>query len=243
MRQATRIYQPGPYQTGDAFTLSESAAHHLTVLRKSIGDTLILFKGDNHEWEAQIENIQKKNVQVRIGKSQCLSRESPIRIHLAQGISKGDKLDWVVQKAVELGVQTFTPIHTLRSHAFKNDPKIIQKKQKHWADIAISAVEQCGRNQLPTIHPTCQLDDYLNTVSCAHRWILSPDTEKTFRDYPLSEKEIALLIGPEGGWDPQELTASQDAGFVPVSLGPRILRTETAPLVILSLLQTLAGDF
>lgn len=240
----TRIYQPGLYQTGDDLFLSDQAAHHMgTVLRKKIGEHLTLFKGDNIEWDAQIISIQKKKVEVNIKESTFISRESPLQIHLAQAMSKGDKLDWILQKSVELGAHAFTPLRSAHAHPLKTDPQFLKKKQIHWEDIAISAVEQCGRNQLPLIHPPCHFETYLSTVNTKHRWILTPNTPYTFRNYALPQESITLLIGPEGGWSQQELDLAEKAGFLPLTLGPRILRTETAPLAALSLLQGISGDF
>src|SRR5829696_1816251 len=167
-----RIYQALPFKVGDELDLSESASLHLgQVLRLKVGDRIILFNGNNHEYEAVIKALQKKKVAVLIVGDKPLSRESPRKIHLLQGLSKSDKMDTVVQKAVELGVFSITPIITAHC-AVKLDWTHLKKKWKHWQGIAIAACEQCGRNFIPHIYEPLSLHDYLESKSAGFHLVL-----------------------------------------------------------------------
>lgn len=240
--RSIRIYQPGSYQIGQTYTLSPEASHHLSVvLRMQKGAQFILFCGDNQEYTALIEAIHKKNVTFTILNTQTINRESPRNIHLAQGISKGDKMEWVVQKAVELGVTSITPIITTHC-AFKFDEARLTKKHQQWQAITIAACEQSGRNQIPIIAKPCTFLEYLQLNQTTLQFILSPESNKRLSDYTLRNGDIRLLIGPEGGFNEIEMQLAKEAKFTPLSLGPRILRTETATIAALTLLQALAGD-
>jgi 16S rRNA (uracil1498-N3)-methyltransferase len=237
-----RIYQPGHYKNGDIVELSPGASQHVgTVLRMQPGEKLVLFCGDNREFPATIKAVQKKKVSVSIDAVSNINRESPRTIHLGQAISKGERMELVIQKAVELGVTTITPLLTERCVVRMNDDRLT-KKQAQWQAIAIAACEQSGRNQLPTIHTPCSLDVYLQQCQAALKLVLDPSLSKTWRDYTLSEGDIALLIGPEGGLSHAEVHAAQAKGFEPLCLGPRVLRTETAAIAAISILQAIAGD-
>lgn len=237
-----RIYQPGHYQPGDTVALSASAGQHTgIVLRMQPGDPLTLFCNDNHEYAAVIDTAHKKQVTVHIKDKIEANRESPRAIHLAQSISKGDRMDWVVQKAVELGVTSITPIRSERT-VVKLDEKRLLKKQAQWEAIAISACEQCGRNTLPLIHPVMAYNDYLQQSQAAIKLVLAPQNAKTWHDYDLSQGDIALLIGPEGGLTDEEIHQAREHHFQVLRLGPRVLRTETAALSALSMLQAVCGD-
>lgn len=243
MRQ-TRIYQTGSYQKGDRLTLDESAAHHLaTVLRARVGEKLFLFNGQQTEFNAEVTAIRKKRVEVLIGDEVSSLKESPLQIHLGQAICKGDKMDWILQKGTELGVQTFTPILSSRAAHEISDPIRCEKKMKHWQGVIIHATEQCGRNQLPQLNPPIGLEEFITTDRPNEKWILSPHTTTRLKDCPPPKKNITLLVGPEGGWSDLELLNASQGGFQPVTLGPRILRTESAPIAMISILQYMAGDF
>lgn len=243
MRQ-TRIYQPGQYQQGDTLELNESPAHHLaTVLRARVGEELFLFNGKQKEFKAKITAIQKKRVQVLVGEAIDNQRESPLQIHLAQAICKGDKMDWVLQKATELGVQIFTPILSSRAASDLSDDKRREKKMKHWEGVIIHATEQSGRNQLPVLHTPKTLEQFLPTIVSGSKWIMTPGSSETLRTTKIIDQQITVMVGPEGGWSDSELLNAQSQGFLPLSLGPRILRTESAPIAIISVLQYMAGDF
>ncbi len=240
----TRIFQPGSYQTGDTVHLSESASHHLAVvLRSHVGTKLFIFPGNAQEFNAEIIAIKKKQVTVLIGDSIQNLRESPLQIHLGQAVCKGDKMDWILQKGTELGVHAFTPILTSRSAHELTNPKRREKKFNHWQGVITHATEQCGRNQLPVLNPLQSIDQFLSIVGTEHKWILSPTAITPISKCNPPEKSITILVGPEGGWSELELLSATESHFLPITLGPRILRTESAPIAIISILQFMAGDF
>lgn len=237
----TRIYQPVVLQIDEIVELSEDAGQHVgVVLRMQPGDSLVLFCGDNHEYEARIESVHRKKVRVLITHKKAVNRESPLSIHLIQSVSKGDRMEWVMQKAVELGVARITPVISARC-AMKIDK--IQKKWQQWQSIAISACEQSGRTQIPEIAQPGDLEDYIKKENTADtKLILHPQGEQTLKNMGAIGHKIDMLIGPEGGFSDEEMACCIEAGFLPWKLGPRILRTETAALVSLSLLQGMLGD-
>ncbi|MCC5792750.1 MAG: 16S rRNA (uracil(1498)-N(3))-methyltransferase [Legionellaceae bacterium] len=237
-----RIYQPGNYFPGDTIELHASAGQHVgVVLRMQPGEELILFCGDNREFRATIIAVHKKKVTVTIVAVETISRESPCAIHLAQAISKGDRMEWVIQKAVELGVASITPLLTAHC-AVRLDSMRLEKKHTQWQAISVAACEQSGRNQLPIIHPISPLSDYLQCSTAENKFILHPNAHKRWRDYPLEAGAVSVLIGPEGGLSEHEISQAHASGFCGVSLGPRVLRTETAAIAVLSLLQGQLGD-
>lgn len=237
-----RIYQPGDFEVGESLLLSEEAGQHVgLVLRMRIGEKLTLFHGDNREFSAEITAIHKKKVTVSLLSANNVNRESPLAIHLAQGISKGEKMALVVQKAVELGVASITPLITERC-AQKMDLERMEKKRSQWQAIALSACEQCGRNTIPIIHPVISLSHYLQQHQPRFRFVLQPETTNSWRDYEHPSTEMALVIGPEGGLSPSEMEQIEKAGFASLNLGPRVLRTETAAIAGLSILQAVWGD-
>jgi len=237
-----RIYQPGDYQTGDTFLLNEDAGQHVgVVLRMQADERLTLFCGDNREFSARISSVHKKKVQVEITAEQLVNRESPRAIHLAQAISKGERMEFVVQKAVELGVTSIAPIITERCAVKRQDDRL-EKKNLQWQAIAVAACEQSGRNMVPRIHPTVSLETYLASRRPTLNFVLHPTAGKSWRDYDLTQTDTGLLIGPEGGLTADEIEQLLALDFSPLSLGPRILRTETAAIAALSVLQALGGD-
>ena len=237
-----RIYQPGIDACGQLIELSAAASQHVgVVLRMQPDEPLTLFCGDNREFLSTIETVHKKKVFVRINSVHHANRESPRKIHLAQAISKGERMELVVQKAVELGIASITPL--LTEHCVvRLDADRLAKKQAQWQNIAISACEQSGRNQLPIIFPACSLGTFLQHCQATTKLILYPDATKSWRDYLFPDGDIALLIGPEGGLSGDEVNQAMLALFQPLCLGPRILRTETAAIVALGVLQAVAGD-
>lgn len=237
-----RIYQPGHYVSGQELELSEEAGQHVgVVLRMQPGQKLTLFSGDNREFDATIVTAHKKKVIVAILHERIVNRESPRAIHLAQAISKGERMELVMQKAVELGVTSIIPLITTRS-VVKLDKERMQKKLAQWQAIAIAACEQCGRNQVPRIESTLTLTEYLHKNQAQLKFVLHPETGKTWRDYVFVPADIALLIGPEGGFSQEEMKQIFSFNFNPLCLGPRILRTETAAIAALSVLQAICGD-
>lgn len=240
--RAIRIYQPGEYKLNDTLTLSPAACLHVgTVLRMQPGDPLTLFCGDNREFTASIKAVSKKNIEVHIDSVQAVNRESPCALHLAQGIAKGDRMEWIIQKAIELGVASISPVLTQHG-AVKHDTSRLLKKHAQWQAIAISACEQSGRNHLPIIHEPCLLETYFEQCQTSNRWILDPHTHTPWRDHLHPCSEITLLVGPEGGFHPDEIKQARTHQFASLTLGPRILRTETASIAAVSILQAIAGD-
>ncbi|KTD64181.1 16S rRNA (uracil(1498)-N(3))-methyltransferase [Legionella shakespearei] len=237
-----RIYQAGEYQSGQLLELSPEAGQHVAVvLRMQAGEPLTLFSGDDREFDALIETVKKKQVFVRIGTVREVSRESPLSIHLAQAISKGDRMELVMQKSVELGVTRITPLITERC-AVKLDKDRMTKKLHQWQSIVIAACEQSGRNKVPVVHPPIHFDQYVAKESAALKFVVHPLGSKSLKEYAVSQPDIALIIGPEGGLSDEEIKLACKYDFLPLSLGPRILRTETAAITVLSMLQAANGD-
>ncbi|ASQ44635.1 16S rRNA (uracil(1498)-N(3))-methyltransferase [Legionella clemsonensis] len=237
-----RIYEPGDYAPDQEFELSAAAGQHVgVVLRMQAGEKITLFRGDNYEFEAAIVSVHKRKVTVAILNQRLVNRESPRSIHLAQVISKGERMEIVIQKAVELGVSRITPLISERSVVKLNEERM-GKKLTQWQAIAIAACEQCGRNQVPEIEPILYVNDYLQHPLSALKFVLHPDMGKRWRDYQFSADELTVLIGPEGGFSTKEIRQILAFNFNPLSLGPRILRTETAAIAALSVLQAICGD-
>lgn len=237
-----RIYQPGNYSVNDVVELSPEAGQHVgVVLRLREGASIILFGGDNREWDAEIKAVHKNKVTVLVTSERALNRESPRLIELAQVIAKGERMEWIVQKAVELGAASIQPL--LSEHcAYKLDAARLRKKQQQWQAIAIAACEQCGRNQVPVVAAPINLDKFLQDERHDNAYVLEPHDGKAWHDYPIPHGGITLLIGPEGGFSEIELKRIFAAGFLALKLGPRILRTETAAICALSIVQALWGD-
>lgn len=237
-----RIFQPGNFELGQTIELSPEAGHHVgVVLRMQPGMPLTLFCGDNREFQAMITDVHKRKVHVNITAIETINRESPRSIHLAQAISKGDKMEWVVQKAVELGVTSLTPLITTHC-SIRLDQEWLEKKQQQWQAIAVSACEQSGRNVVPIIHPVVQFDVYIKQCPSIIKLILHPKANLTWHELQTTTGDITLLIGPEGGLTDTEIASAEAHDFKPLALGPRILRTETAAIAALSILQAVAGD-
>ena len=216
------------------------SAHVARALRMREGDKLTLFNGEGGEYPAEIAAIDKKKVLVTTGAHQALELESNLHIHLGIAVSRGDRMDWIVQKATELGVDALTPLFTERTEV-KLAGDRAAKKIHHWQQIAISACEQCGRNRLPMIHALQELDHWLASTEAQRKFVLHhrADPAGGASEKPAS---IALLVGPEGGLSDQEISMAEQAGFQSLRLGPRVLRTETAPLAAIAILQAHWGD-
>jgi 16S rRNA (uracil1498-N3)-methyltransferase len=239
-----RVYLAGQWQSGERVALLPTQFNYLkNVLRLSDGERITVFNGANRVAEGLV-SFDKRTGQVTLGEISEQSIESPITTHLLQAMGKGEKMDWVVQKAVELGVTRITPLTTQRSVVELTGERA-EKRHSRFIDIAISACEQSGRNFLPTIDPITPFAHALNLAASAElKWILHPQISTTPPQPPASPlRSAAVLIGPEGGFSEAEIAAACDAGFIPITLGPRVLRTETAPIVALSALQLHFGDF
>jgi len=238
----TRLYCDLPLSPGAEFVLPEPAARHaVTVLRLQAGDTLTLFNGAGGEYSASLVAVGKREARVRLIEFHAAERESPLAITLALGISAGERMDYSLQKATELGVSAIQPLSTERS-LVKLAGERADKRLQHWQHVVIAACEQCGRNRVPVVAPVQKLFAYLATLDRSERLLLlSPDAVTPLKQVPRSAS-VVLLIGAEGGLAPSEYQAAEASGFEPVSLGPRILRTETAPVAALAVLQALWGD-
>jgi len=237
-----RIYTPQPLAAGITLALDEQAAHHVArVLRMPCGAPLLLFNGDGAQYSATIASVDKKSVQVTIDAAESLDRESPLAIHLGIAISKGERMDWVIQKATELGVEKITPLVTERVEVRLSGERE-EKKLAHWQSVAIAACEQCQRNRIPAIASPLPLSGWLDTVQAEAKFVLHHRSAIALETAAEKPKSVALLIGPEGGLSDVEISAAQKKLFAPLRLGPRVLRTETAPIAALSVLQFLWGD-
>lgn len=242
---STRIYHPAPLIAGARLCLSEPASRHLgLVLRKNLGDLVEIFDGQGQRCQAHITAIKRQQVEVELHTPHAGLAASPLKIHLGQVMSKGERMDYVVQKATELGVACITPLTSERCEVrLKNERE--QRKIEHWQQVAISACEQSGRDCVPQIDPISKLSDWLAQDVPGLRLVLAPQAGQALTALTQTKQptQVHILIGPEGGLSASELDAAKAAGFQALQLGPRVLRTETAPVVALSLLQYLWGDF
>ncbi|MCT8557495.1 16S rRNA (uracil(1498)-N(3))-methyltransferase [Glaesserella parasuis] len=238
-----RIYHPEALAGKSHCILSEDAFNHVgRVLRMGEGAELVLFDGSNHIFNAIIDNVSKKQISVKIQNSQLDDRESPLPIHLGQVISRGDRMEFTIQKSVELGVTTITPLWSERC-GVKLDGERQDKKIQQWQKIAISACEQCGRNIIPEIRPIMKLTDWCKEQDGMLKLNLHPRAKYSLKSLPNIPKEgVRLLIGSEGGLSPEEIAMTEAENFTEVLLGKRILRTETASLATITALQMLYGD-
>ena len=240
-----RIHVDQPLAAGAEVTLPAQAGEHVArVLRLVAGDPLTLFNGDGADYATTILAGGKREVRVRVLGREAVARESPLRLTLAQGMARGEKMDLIVQKATELGVSRIVPLLTERSEV-RLDPARAEKRLAHWRAVAASACEQCGRASLPEILPAQALPAWLATLADdgALRLALLPEAESSARELHPGSAGALLVVGPEGGLGERDTISLHDAGFHGLRLGPRILRTETAGLAALAALQALHGDF
>lgn len=243
----TRIYVPTALMPDNEVLLPESGASHLVrVLRLREGASIIVFDGAGREHQAEISRINGHQVSVRVGAQIVGTTESPLHITLVQGVSRGERMDWTLQKATELGVSNIAPVFTTRS-VVRLDDKQAEKKLEHWRAVVIGACEQSGRNVVPAVQTPLSLRSYLTQSNDGKpkdrmRFVLSPNAPVSLAGLTNLSGDVELLIGPEGGLDDDEVILAEQAGFTPVRLGPRVLRTETASVVALSVLQALWGD-
>jgi 16S rRNA (uracil1498-N3)-methyltransferase len=229
---------------GVQLELPENAAHHASrALRLKAGDQAILFNGDGNDYLVDFLRVSKGDVSAKVVSWTSVDCESPLQVTLAQAISSGDRMDFTLQKSVELGVAAIAPLAAERS-VVKLSGERADKRRDHWQNVVISACEQSGRAVVPRVAPPTSLMIWLGTTSDFKlRIMLSPTAEQTLHDLPAPQGDICLLIGCEGGFSPQETKAAETCGFIPVRLGARVLRTESAALAALSAMQTLWGDF
>ena len=240
----TRLFCPINLAHRRQANLTSGAAHHaIRVLRLKLGDEVRLFNGEGGEYEASIHRVDKDSVTVDIGRHHEIEHESKLKVCLAQAITTGDKMDYTLQKAVELGVARIQPLQTNRAVVRLNQERA-EKRLQHWQNIVVSACEQCGRNTVPKVAPILSFEEWVaSTDKTATRLMLSPFAEQSLRDCPAPTGDVNLVIGPEGGLNQEEVAFAQVKGFTSVRMGPRVLRTETAPLAALAAMQILWGDF
>jgi 16S rRNA (uracil1498-N3)-methyltransferase len=242
---APRFYCPPPLPLTTNFELPPEAAHHASrVLRLRVGDAVQIFDGLGNALDATINAINGKRVLLGNLQTFMGQQESGLHIVLAQAMCSSEKMDWVVQKATELGAAEIVPVQTQRSVARLSGPRS-EKRAEHWRNVAISACEQCGRNILPQLQAPQELGKWLDEMrrTAGGKFILLPGGAINLQSQPRPQGRAILLIGPEGGFTADEANVAQQAGFTPILLGPRVLRTETAALAGIAALQTLWGDF
>ena len=239
----SRFYFPLPLSKQNLFRLPENIIRHINSLRLKNGETITLFNGDGKEYSATLKIESKNAYWAEILTENTISRESPVHIVLIQAVSTGEKMDFTVQKAVELGVAEIYPVLSEFSSVRLSGERA-EKRRNRWQEIAIAACEQCGRNIVPNIMPVQSLYNIFNNLPIADKYILlSPQGCLKLGEIKEKPQKIVLLIGAEGGFSAAEEQAAKDKGFVPIQLGKRILRTETAGLATIAAVQTLWGDF
>lgn len=240
-----RFFTDSPLALDASVQLSESAAAHATrALRLNVGDSAVVFNGDGHDYECKLTSIKKNAVTATITSAKKVSNESPLRITLLQAISSGDRMDFTIQKAVELGVSCIQPIISQRS-VVKLTNERAEKRTEHWQNVAISACEQSGRAFIPRVYSPISLENWLsqNPDGDTCRILLNPIGAKRLMEIQKPTTNIELLIGAEGGLSQNEIDLATSRNFQSIVLGPRILRTETAALTAISVMQALWGDF
>ena len=241
-----RFYHSKSININENIVMDDFAAHHaLKVMRLKNNDQLILFNGDGSDYTGQVINISKRQVKVSIKSKKNIRSESNLRVILLQALTSSEKMDLIIQKTTELGISEIQPIVCERS-IVKIKKEKIEKKLSHWRQVAIAACEQCGRAKIPKIHEPENITKYLERIIESDKdtkIILSPEASKSLDNIaPNIKQDIKVLIGPEGDFTKKELDLSIQNGFSPIKIGPRILRTETAPISILSILQYKYGD-
>jgi 16S rRNA (uracil1498-N3)-methyltransferase len=239
-----RFYIPSGIAPGATPELPDEAAHHaVRVLRLGDGAAVELFDGRGGAWQARLK-VAGKRVLATLGAYADNDRESPLAVTLVQCLPAADKMDWVVQKCTELGVAAIQPVAARRS-VIKLSGERMERRVQHWQQVAVSACEQCGRNRPPEVAPIVDLPQYLGRERGQNetRWILAPGGAGQLKNLPVPAGPIVLLVGPEGGFEDEELKAAQVAGFQPLCLGPRVMRTETAGAAAQAAIMALWGDF
>ena len=237
-----RIYIDQALTVDATIQLSDDAFGHVVrVLRLTDGDAITLFNGDGNDYAATLTDVAKKKAFAQVLSSQAIDNESPLNLHLGQGISRGDRMDFTLQKSVELGVNTITPLFTERC-GVKLSGERLAKKVEQWQKIVISACEQSGRATVPEVKEPMHLSDWLIEQTEALKLNLHPRAEHSIMTLPIETARVRLLIGPEGGLSDEEIEVASNAGYTEVLMGPRVLRTETAALTAITALQCRFGD-
>ncbi|WP_435234676.1 16S rRNA (uracil(1498)-N(3))-methyltransferase [Psychromonas sp. PT13] len=236
-----RFYDPQTLTVSTEVELGDDAIQHIRVLRLKAGNDITLFNGLGGQYNATLIDVQKRSCTVHINAFEQTYNESPLHLHLGQVISRGDRMEFVIQKAVELGVNEITPLISERC-GVKINAERMQKKQQQWQKIAIAACEQSGRNIIPRIHNTEQLQAWCSATDTATKLTLHPRAKHSINTLPSDINAIRLLIGPEGGLTDEEIKLTETLHFTETLLGPRVLRTETAALTAITALQCRFGD-
>jgi 16S rRNA (uracil1498-N3)-methyltransferase len=227
---------------GAQFALDADAAQHVAKsLRLKAGDALVVFDGRGGEYDATIQRIDRDRVDVKVGAFRDAGREPALVVGLVQGLPEADKMDWIIQKATELGVAWIQPVTCERSVVRLTGDRAA-RREAHWRRVAVAAAEQCGRTLIPEVRPTLAFPNWLAAPAQVPRWMLAPDGE-ALATRAAAPSPLELVVGPEGGFSERERELLAHAGCEPVSIGPRVLRTETAPLAALAAIHALWGDF
>ena len=248
-----RLYCPTSLESDEVIDLPAAVAHHAArVLRLREGDPVTLFNGEGGESEARLTRIEPRSVSAMVGMHHAVERESSLRVTLLQGLAGAERMDYVIQKAVEMGVAAIAPVTMARSVP-RLDAARASKRAEHWRAVIVASCEQCGRNRLPLLHPLRDFDAALaspddsgadpGAAGAALSLVLSPGEGSSLTAFDRPSGAIRLLIGPEGGLAPEELAAAHRAGFRNVRIGPRVLRTETAGVAALAAMNALWGDW
>ena len=237
-----RFFVAVPLSSVESFLLPATVSHHLmSVLRAKRGQSIVLFDGTGVEYAAEIIEISKKQVRVLVGQALRVDRESPLKITLYQGLCRQERMDYVIQKAVELGVFRIVPIITERAQV-RLTPERLLRKMQHWQRIIASACEQSGRTVLPVIEPPVRWQDGIHIEAASLKLVCSPWHRELQWSQLQRPTAVQVMIGPEGGLSEEEVATAVENGYQPMCMGPRILRTETAAVAALSLLQGYWGD-
>ena len=243
LMRLSRIFIPEGLMVGETVVLEGQAAHYLTrVLRLSVADAVTLFNGNGEDYSGVVREIDRQRVLISLSEKRDPGTESPLKIKLVQAISRGERMDYTVQKAAELGVYSVQPLFTSRV-AVRLDDKRRAKRLEHWRGVVKSACEQCGRALVPQILEPLSLTEWLADEGDTQRLVLDPDAGFKLSKCGISGDSVSVLIGPEGGLSPDEIKQMTAKGVTGVSLGPRIFRTETAGPAAIAVLQVIAGDF
>lgn len=242
--KAPRVFVDASLRPGHELTLPAAAHHHLArVLRLPVGAPVALFDGRGHEYLATLTSIARRGAVASIGQPIEPVAESPLMVSLVQSVARGDRMDYTLQKAVELGVTEIVPVITRRSSPLGQQARVA-KRWSHWQGVIVAACEQCGRACVPELGPVQALESLLEGAidDDTRAYVLDPNADRRLRAENVHQGPVRLMVGPEGGLDDSEIAAATRAGFRPLALGPRTLRTETAGVVALALLQGLWGD-
>lgn len=238
-----RIFCEQRLGPGAQFALDDDAAQHVgRALRLRVGDALVVFDGTGGEYPAVIQRMDRERVDVKVGAFRPEGPAPAFSVGLVQGLPEADKMDWILQKATELGVAWIQPVIGERSVVRLTGDRAA-KREAHWRRVVIAACEQSGRTRVPEVRPTLPLRDWAAVPSSAARWLLQPGADETLVSQQTPEGEVELLVGPEGGFSEREVDVATHVGFRALALGPRVLRTETAPIAALAAIQSLWGDF